>query len=206
MASDREQIMSLAAVFQAALLADQLATVGQCNRRNMAPLFNATLTLDAADYQTIYPSPAELRPGLTLLRSALAGEQKGPDLRAIGHALALVQLANALRRDSSLATVLRTRLADLASRREQFDDIADVAVCQQLGSIYLDTLSTLKFRIRVQGEPQHLQNEDNASTIRALFLAGVRGAFLWQQAGGRRWHLVMRRQRLLKVCQSLLSQ
>lgn len=205
MASDREQVMSLAAVFQSALLADQLATTGQCNRRNMAPLFNAVLALDAPDYQTIYPSPAELRPGLTLLRSALSGQQQGADLRAIGHALALVQLANALRRDSSLMSVLRARLDDLSSQREQFDDIADVAVCRQLGNIYLDTLSTLKFRIRVHGEPQHLQNEDNASTIRALFLAGVRGAFLWQQAGGRRWHLVMRRQRLLKACQGLLS-
>jgi high frequency lysogenization protein len=205
MASDREQMMSLAAVFQSAQLADQLATTGQCNRRNMAPLFNAVLTLDARDYQGIYPNPSELRPGLTLLRSALSGEQQPADLRAVGHALALVQLSNALRRDPALMNILRNRLEALSASRSQFDDIADEEVCRQLGGIYLDTLSTLKFRIRVHGEPQHLQNEDTAATIRALFLAGVRGAFLWQQAGGRRWHLLLRRQRLLKACQSLLA-
>jgi high frequency lysogenization protein len=205
MATDREQVMALAAVFQSALLADQLATTGQCNRRNMGPMFHAVLTLDAQDYQSIYPSPAELRPGLMLLRGALSGQQQAGDLRAIGHALALVQLSGALRRDDALMSILRNRLEVLAAARGQFDDIADVEICRRLGGIYVDTLSTLKFRIRVHGEPEHLQNEDNAATIRALFLAGVRGAFLWHQAGGRRWHLLMRRQRLLKAVQSLLA-
>ncbi|MDF1630311.1 MAG: high frequency lysogenization protein HflD [Alcanivoracaceae bacterium] len=205
MASDREQMMSLAAVFQSAQLADQLATTGQCNRRNMAPLFNAVLTLDAQDYQSIYPNPSELRPGLTLLRSALSGEQQAADLRAVGHALALVQLSTSLRRDPALISILRNRLEVLSASRAQFEDIAEVEVCRSLGSIYMDTLSTLKFRIRVHGEPQHLQDEDTAATIRALFLAGVRGAILWQQAGGRRWHLLLRRQRLLKTCQGLMS-
>jgi high frequency lysogenization protein len=205
MASDREQVMALGAVFQAALLADQLATTGQCNRRNMAPLFSATLALDAPDYQSIYPSPAELRPGLTLLRSVLSGQQQANDLRAVGHALALIQLSGALRQDSALINILRNRLEALAASRAQFDDIADPEVCRRLGGIYLDTLSTLKFRIRVHGEPRHLQDEDTAATIRALFLAGVRGAALWHQGGGRRWHMLFRRQRLLKATQSLLA-
>ena len=205
MASDREQIMALAAVFQSALLADQLATTGQCNRRTMAPLFGAVLKLDAGDYQSIYPNPSELRPGLTLLRSALSGKQQAGELRAVSHGLALIQLANALRRDSALINILRNRLEALSAISTQFDDIADIEVCRRLGGIYLDTLSTLKFRIRVHGEPQHLQNEDNAATIRALFLAGVRGAFLWHQAGGRRWHLLFRRQRLLTACQGMLA-
>ncbi|PKM23027.1 MAG: lysogenization regulator HflD [Gammaproteobacteria bacterium HGW-Gammaproteobacteria-14] len=205
MASDREQMMALAAIFQSALLADQLATTGQCNRRNMAPLFQAVLTLDATDYQDIYPNPSELRPGLTLLRNALSGQQQPSDLRAIGHALALIQLSGALRRDNALINILRNRLEVVSATRDAASDPADPEVCRRLGGIYVDTLSTLKFRIRVQGEPEHLQNEDNAATIRALFLAGVRAAFLWHQGGGRRWHMLLRRQRLLKATQSLLA-
>lgn len=205
MASDRDQMLALAAVFQAAQLADQLATTGQCNRRNMAPLFNAVLMLDPPDYASVYPVHSELRPGLTLLRSALAGQQQQSDLRAVGHALALVQLSASLRRDPTLLSILGNRLAALSAQRDQFDDITDTAVCRLLGSIYLDTLSTLKFRIRVHGEPRHLQNEDTAATIRALFLAGVRGAVLWHQGGGRRWHLLLRRARLLRATRSLLE-
>ena len=206
MASDQDQLLALGAVFQAARLADQLATTGQCNRRNMAPLFQGVLLLDPPDYQSVYPQPAELRPGLTLLRSALAGEQQASDLRAIGHALALVQLAAALRRDPALVSILRNRLEALAARRDSDQDLADPALCRQLGGIYLDTLSTLKFRIRVHGEPRHLQDEDTAASIRALFLAGVRGAVLWHQAGGRRWHLLLRRQRLLRQLRALPGQ
>ena len=36
-----------------------------------------------------------------------------------------------------------------------------------------------------------------ADRIRALLLAGVRLAWLWQQLGGRRWHLILRRKPLL---------
>lgn len=205
MATDTQQMLALGAVFQAAQLADQLATAGQCNRLNMAPLFEAVLKLDAERYEDIYPQPGALRPGLTLLRHALSGKQDSGDLRAIGHGLALVQLANGLRRDSTLTRILRNRIEVLAAMREQFSDITDVELCRRLGGIYLDTLSTLKFRIRVQGEPAHLQNEDNAATIRALFLAGVRGAFLWHQAGGRRWHLLLRRPRMLSATQTLLG-
>lgn len=205
MTTDEQQVLALSAVFQAGLLADQLASSGQCNRLNMTPLFDAVLKLDAPRFDDVYPQASALRPGLTLLRNALSGKQDGADLRAIGHGLALVQLAQGLRRDEALTNILRNRLEVLAAMREQFTELTDVELCRRLGGIYLDTLSTLKFRIRVQGEPAHLQDEDNAATIRALFLAGVRGAFLWHQAGGRRWHLLLRRQRLLHATRTLLA-
>ncbi|MEZ5557402.1 MAG: DUF489 family protein [Pseudomonadales bacterium] len=44
--------------------------------------------------------------------------------------------------------------------------------------------------------PQVLQREQTAEEIRALLLAGVRFAWLWQ-LGGRRWHLILRRRVLL---------
>jgi high frequency lysogenization protein len=45
--------------------------------------------------------------------------------------------------------------------------------------------------------PQVLQMEHVADRIRALLLAGVRLAWLWQQLGGRRWHLILRRRTVL---------
>ncbi|MGK0404322.1 DUF489 family protein, partial [Alcanivorax borkumensis] len=52
-------------------------------------------------------------------------------------------------------------------------------------------------------EPAHLQDDNKAARIRALFLAGVRAAFLWHQLGGRRWHLLFQRKRLISVIESI---
>jgi high frequency lysogenization protein len=59
--------------------------------------------------------------------------------------------------------------------------------------LYQRTISQLDRRIHVVGSAELLQQNGVAAKIRTLLLAGVRGAWLWQQSGGRRWHLVLRR-------------
>jgi high frequency lysogenization protein len=201
--ADRQQALALAAVFQAASLADELACHGRFSNQRAAPLLDAVLNLDPESTEAVYPDPGSLDAGLVLLENAFSGGQQREQLRVTGYALALMQLAARLRRNNDLIDILRNRLEALAAQRSHFNDIADVECCHRMAGIYLDTLGTFRFRIRVQGEPAHLQNDDNAARIRALFLAGVRAAFLWHQAGGRRWHLLTRRKRLLEAVRSL---
>jgi high frequency lysogenization protein len=65
----------------------------------------------------------------------------------------------------------------------------------KLGQLYKDTVSQLSPRIIINGEQQHLSNENNASRIRALLLAGLRSAILWRQCGGSRLSLLFNRKR-----------
>jgi high frequency lysogenization protein len=51
-------------------------------------------------------------------------------------------------------------------------------------------------RIHVKGVPEHLRKQDVADKIRALLLSGIRSALLWQQLGGRRWHLFVYKKRI----------
>ncbi len=74
-----------------------------------------------------------------------------------------------------------------------------------LAGLYKQTLSNLSFRIHVTGNPTHLQNAHTANRVRALLLAGIRGAILWRQVGGKRWHLLINRSRYLKACTTLLQ-
>jgi high frequency lysogenization protein len=52
---------------------------------------------------------------------------------------------------------------------------------------------------------QRLQNENLAAKIRVLLFAGVRAAVLWQQCGGKRWHLLFQRKRISADLKRLLS-
>lgn len=202
---DQQQALALAAIFQASLLADQLASRGQCASRPLSALTDSVMALDATDPETVFPDTSALEPGLTLLEQVFRRGQQRDNLRPMGYALALVQLANRLRKDSALTSILRNRLEALRAQRAHFDDTADADFCHRLAGIYLDTLGTLRFRIRVHGEPEHLRNEDTAARIRALFLAGIRAAFLWRQCGGRRWHLLTRRARILRAIEEIKS-
>ena len=73
----------------------------------------------------------------------------------------------------------------------------------QLGAAYVDTLGTLDFRIQVRGNAQQLQAPGMAERVRAILLAGVRAAWLWQRLGGRRWHLIFMRGRILREIRDL---
>lgn len=200
----RQRVIPLGALFQAGLLADQVASQGLRDSRAMAPLMRSILMLDATSADTIYPDRHQLGPGLRLLRDALTGRQRHENFRQVGHALALIQLSRVAARDRAVLSNLRHRLEALVAQQEHFPDLTSREFCHRAAGIYTQTLSTLKYRIRVPGDPRHLQNEDHAATIRALFLAGVRAAFLWQENGGRRWQLMFSRRQLLAEIDYLL--
>ena len=200
---DRHQALALAAVFQAAVMADDLATGGRLDTGPLGALIEGLLTLEPESFRDVYPEPVSLSDGRRLLRTALEGQQSREHVRPVGYALALIHLAGKLRKDASLMNVLRNRLEAVQAQRPHFPDITAVEFSHRLAGIYLDTLGSMRFRIKVHGEPQHLSDDDNAARIRAIFLTGVRAAFLWHQAGGRRWHLIFSRKRLLQAVNEL---
>ena len=104
-----------------------------------------------------------------------------------------------------LASVVRSRLEHARVRSEYFATHVN-EVCHSLSAIYQDTISTFKYRIRVTGSMQQLQNPRNADMIRALLLAGIRSAVLWRQLGGRRWRILTQRRKLLDIAQQLSRQ
>ncbi len=81
----------------------------------------------------------------------------------------------------------RDSLAQLGDRIEtvqrqiQHFDLLDDQMISNLASIYLDTISPLGPRIQVTGNPAQLQQTGVQHKVRALLLAGIRGAVLWRQ-------------------------
>lgn len=196
---EQQQLLALAAVFEAAQLADDVAQRGDCDPKAFEGLIAGVMALDADDFDSIYAQPALLREGVSLLNRSLNKEGRGANLRPLNYGLALLHLAGKLRKNEDTVSILRNRLLALSGQQAHFDKFSDDAFCHRIAGIYVDTLGTFRFRIQVKGDPAHLQDDDKAARIRALFLAGVRAAFLWHQLGGRRWHLLFHRKRLLSL-------
>lgn len=200
---EQQQLLALAAVFEAAQLADDVAQRGDCDPKAFEGLIAGVMALDADDFDSIYTQPALLRDGVSLLNRSLNKEGRGANLRPLNYGLALLHLAGKLRKNEDTVSILRNRLLALSGQQAHFDKFSDDAFCHRIAGIYVDTLGTFRFRIQVKGDPAHLQDDDKAARIRALFLAGVRAAFLWHQLGGRRWHLLFHRKRLLSLIDSI---
>ena len=197
-----QQTIALAGVAQAARLVDQISKTGSYPLEFLTPSIHSLFQFEAGSVEDIFGGVAGVKLGLNNLNSLLASRQADENRDLARYVFAMLYLERKFATDPAMMSVVHTRLEHASFRAEHFaNNVNDL--CHSVSGIYQDTLSQLKFRIKVNGSAQHLQNAQNADMIRALLLTGIRSAFLWRQLGGRRWRLVVQRKRLLHASQNL---
>ncbi len=196
------QTIALAGVAQAARLADQIAKTGSCPLEFLNPSINSLFAFEANTVEEVYGGVAGVKLGLNNLNSLLASRQADENRDLVRYIFAMLYLERKFAKDQAMMSVVHSRLEHASFRAEHFaNNVQDI--CHSVSGIYQDTLSKQKFRIKINGSAQHLQDSKNADIIRALLLSGLRSAFLWRQLGGRRWKLLLQRKQLLHTSQQL---
>lgn len=205
----RAKTLALAGVFQAASLADSLAWRGHCDDEALTTSLESILVMGSDDPALVFGSPHGLRIGLQALEQTFAQPLRQPHPRQtdiVRYALALTHIERKLARSPDLREQLRRRLEMGKVQRLHFDGLKDPAMLRNLGGAYVDTIGTLKFRIQVKGDQKQLQTSGRPEQIRAVLLAGVCAAGLWHRLGGRRWHLVFTRSRVLDEIRKIANE
>ena len=183
--------LALAGVVLAAELV-HAAAHGQYQDESATSAVKAAITSQHAEnLREVFPQVGDLRGGVKTTVAALQGKPENPE--ALRYALQLIELASLLKRSPEVVERLGREL-DLLPQ-----DPTDA----EFARAYQASISTLGKRIQVTGNPALLQQPETANNIRALLLGGVRFAWLWQQLGGRRWHLVLKRKNLLRAMEAL---
>jgi high frequency lysogenization protein len=184
----RDQCVAFAGVCQAADLVNRTAHGLPTEFGDVEPLIASIFATDPDTVDDVYGSIDQLRSGIAVAHKLLT--RPGPDMVAtLKYVMALIDIERRLRRNSELTGLLR----DGIDRIRPAVDAHDGSVIAAVSALYQRTISTLDRRIHVTGLPELLQQPDVAARIRMLLLAGIRGAWLWHQSGGRRWHLLARR-------------
>ena len=201
--------LALAAVFQASILVAELAQKGHCDDAAYQSLIDSLFIFEADNTLQIYGNTTEnLQIGLKQL-SQFSQQSNNPQFSAMAkYALSLLSLQKQARKDGEMLNLIRSRLEHMQYRQEHFSEEqegVDMALASSLSGLYQDTLSTLKFRIKVQGNMEKLTNTQISDKIRALLFAGFRSALLWQQLGGTKWQLIFKRAEIERVSQQLLK-
>ena len=206
----RQKVLALAAVFQAAALADNLARRGTADPHAIKALLESIIIFDTDNPEAIYGTPQQLLIGLKSLEGSLSVSSLDDNNQYANHlqyALGMIQLENQLSKSNKLLDTLRQRLEQVQKQLAVFDnDITAQPVINNFAGIYIDTIGTLKFRLQIKGKEQKLQTVGVPEQIRAVLLAGIRAAWLWRRLGGRRWHLLFTRSSILDELRLLIKE
>ncbi|MBM4205648.1 MAG: lysogenization regulator HflD [Gammaproteobacteria bacterium] len=153
-------------------------------------LIGAIFTQELADIGDVFRPLENFRPAMGTAADLLSSKLRSPEQAR--YVAQLLKLATLLRRDRAMVEKLRN-LLDASATNSPEDRVRISA------DIYRDTISKLGQRIQVTGSPDVLQHTTSAERIRCSLLAGIRFAWMWQQLGGKQWHLLLQRGPMLKV-------
>lgn len=203
---ERDRTIALAGVFQAAVLAQQLARRGYADEIPFDVSVRSILIIDAIDTPSVFGGISGVRLGLDSMREKLSSANKALDFEVARYVLSLGQLGLRLKNNLPMMQDVASQIAEVGanvnSKNGEGVGVEDYA---GFAEIYRSTISHLKPKIIVQGEHGHLSNELIIDKVRTILLAGVRAGFLWGQLGGKRWHLIFGRRRHLANANSILA-
>lgn len=200
---EQQKALALAGMFQAAALVQQLARTGEVTSQAYQTLISSIFVLDPQNIDEIYGGVAGARLGIDTLLMIMKDKETARYADAIRYSIGILQVEKQLNRNPDINSILRSRLEQLTHQLPHFDSLIHPSVIAKLNDLYLDTFAKFRFRIQVNGDPKHLQREENAASIRAILLAGVRSAMLWRQLGGSRLQFIIGKRKLLNALESL---
>lgn len=179
-----ERVLALAGLTQSLHQVRRIAETGHSESSVVQTALDSVFRIDASDALAVFGRAAELQPGLRLLRSQLTGENRDDGLR--GLAFSVLQLERRFVRETAIAGAVAQGVERLSAQAAQ-QGSTHPEVIAGLGGLYAETLSQVKPRVMVQGNPHYLGQPGVVAEIRAILLAAVRAAVLWRQLGGSYW-------------------
>jgi len=196
------QVIALAGVFQAAALVRMTATTGSQDATALETSIASVMRIDVDEAADAFGGVARLRLGLETLVQQL--DRTPGDLAASQIAVSVLRVERKLAGRPSMLQALREGI-EAIQRQVDHLGVTNVSVLARLSELYANTLSNLRPRVIVQGNPLYLQQPAQVERIRATLLAGVRAAVLWRQLGGSQWQLLFKRRQAVMLARGLLS-
>jgi len=200
----QNRTLALAGLFQSVRLVQQTARGEPRDEETTAASIGSIFNTDPASVVDVYGDMEAVRTGLEVLLQQLGRDSKKRDLELTRYAVTLMHLEHRLNRKPDLLKTISSGI-ETCKQYIESDREHHTTLIETLADIYTQTLSTLKPRILVSGEPTVLDNPDSKNMVRALLLAGIRAAVLLRQSGGSRLKLMFQ-SRQMHDCASLLLQ
>ena len=198
-----ERVIALAGSLQALKLVRTLASRGTAEATPLRASLASIFKIDAENAADVFAGIANLRLGLETLVAQVDSAQR--DLVLTRLLIGVMRLERMAARRGELMAALHDGIRAIAGGSIPSEpDTAEII--GNLAKLYSSTLSTLRPRILVEGDPRFLNDAQNVDRIRALLLAAVRATVLWRQLGGTQLRLFFRHHQYAMMARGLLAQ
>lgn len=196
-----ERVLALAGLAQSLQQVRRIADTGQSEAAVVQTSIDSLFRIDATDTADVYGGVSGLSSGLRLIRGYLGDGNKDEALARLG--LSVLQLERRFIREADTASAVHSGIIEI-SQQARLSGSTHPEVLTALGTLYADTISHLRPRVMVQGNPHYLAQPAVVAEIRAILLAAVRSAVLWRQLGGNYWDFLFSRRAMLEASNDLL--
>ncbi len=196
--------LALAGVFRAATLADTLANHGSINEAELASSIESIFVTDPENVIEVYGSVNNLHTGLMTLVQQLGKDNRERNIDIARYVVSMLYLERQLSKNRQMLDTLANGI-EVAEKQAEHFSLTHENVVANLADLYTRTISQLGHRIMVNGEQHYLTTTAISNKIRTVLLAGIRSAVLWQQLGGRRWHILLQRRRYVETAQNFIN-
>lgn len=185
-----DRVLALAGLVQALGQVRRIAENGASDPGLVQPLVESVFRIDAASPADVYGGAAGVQAGLRLLHGYFDKKPVDPAVSRL--ALDVLQLERRFMADARTAAAVGEGIARLAPQAAA-QGATHPDILTALGGLYAETISRLRPRLMVQGNPHYLGQPAVVAEIRALLMAAIRSAVLWRQVGGRYWDFLLQR-------------
>ena len=199
-----DRMIALSGVCQSAWLVTQLARKGTLDSDLLKISLQSIVETEPDSADAIFNGAPNVRTGAEQLMLHLDPRRQPRNMDVFRYSLGLLTLQKRLGKIPSTFDALGKRIDDAKRQLEHFD-LLDDHMISNFASIYTDIISPIGQRIQVAGTPAYLQPKANQDKIRALLLAGVRSAVMWQQLGGNRLQFLLSRKKMLEATEQIIA-
>lgn len=196
------RVIALAGVFQACAVVRSIANEGRSDSAAVESSLASLFRIDSDSAADVFGGLAGVRLGMETLVANLDSEHR--NLAVSQLVMGVLRLERKLDARSEMKRQLREGIESI-QRQVDHLGVAHATVQTRLAELYSNTLSRLKPRIVVHGNPLHLADPKRVEQIRSMLLAGIRAAVLWRQVGGSQWRLLLRRSEYAMLARGLLA-
>ena len=201
----RDATIAFAGMLQASELVRQIATSGNCSQQAATASIASIFNTSPESTEAVYGGLGGVRMGLRVMVEMFSARNSQENLQSLNYALGLAKLGVQIQRDRQRQADLGREIELIEPAWQNSEEPLDDSILAQLAEAYHRHISTLDFRLSVNGKPEYLKQEEKVAFIRSLLLAGIRSAFLWRQVGGRQWRLIFQRRKMLHQAETLLT-
>ena len=195
--SQRAQTIALAAIWQSALLIQQVAKGKMTDADSMLCLFKGIMATNPSTVFDVYHSLNDIAEGNKVMVHQLSGQTTAKDVEITRYVAGIMSLSKKLLKNNRALGRLKSGLEDIERRLEHFDLLSS-SIIQNFADNYSEAVSPIGQKIQVIGNPDILRQPDIQAKVRAMLLAGIRAAILWRQMGGKRRQFLFNRKQILQ--------